>query len=253
MSKAPQEMSTETYRTSHAEDGYGKKYEQAYENSTYYGQLWNSVEREIVRHSFQQVKDSGASSYLDFACGTGRVLQVGKEVFANASGVDISSAMLEVAQQKCPDEKLYCQDITSAPLDGKFDVISAFRFFRNAEPSLQTEALRAMQRHLNPNGFLVANIHGNPLAPSMWALKCKAMISRVPANTISRGYFTRLLEKEGFEVVSTVDYSYLPRIGSFYPGWYSKLMNPAESVCKRLPLVRGLGESTLFVAKSVQS
>ena len=164
-------------------------------------------------------------------------------------GVDVSESMLEVARSKCPELKLVCQDITQESLNRNFDVITAFRFFRNAEPGLRLAALTAIHDHLQTDGYLIANIHGNPFAPGVIALKAKSLFKRIPANSISSRHFTRLLEQNGFEIVERVNYSYLPRFSSFFPRWYARLMGPVEKICKSIPIIKGMSESTLFVAR----
>lgn len=246
-------MNTETYRDSHTQSGYGAAYEDAYSESTYYGQLWRQIERPLVSSNLAQLRSEGADRCLDFACGTGRILEVNTEVFEDVTGVDVSEAMMHVASQKCPTAKILCQDITQSPLPDKFDVVTAFRFFRNAEDSLRLDALQAIKNHLTPQGCLVANIHGNPYSPGMLALTAKSIFKKSAARTISRSTFIDLLESNGFEVVKMVDYSYLPRVGGFFPQWCRHLMKPADKWLAKIPILNKTSESTLFIARLSQT
>ena len=45
--------------------------------------------------------------------------------------------------------------------DRRFDLITAFRFFPNAESQLRQDALTAIVRHLEPEGMLIFNNHRN--------------------------------------------------------------------------------------------
>ncbi len=240
-----------TYRHSHTTQGYGETYEAAYGPSTYYGQLWNTIERDLVVSTLKQIRQAGAEKCLDFACGTGRILGVAESVFDCTVGVDVSDAMIAVAREKCAKSKIIKQDLTCSSLQDRFDVITSFRFFRNAEESLRNDALRSMHRHLSGNGYLVANIHGNPCSPGMIALSARSLVSRGTARTISKKKFERLLTNNGFKTEMQINYSYLPRIGSFFPRWYRPLMGPFEKALPNLPLLRHISESTLFVARVV--
>ena len=73
---------------------------------------------------------------IDFACGTGRVLEYLAGHASEVIGVDISPAMLEVARRRCPDARLVEGDITVDPelVTESADIVTAFRFLLNAEP-----------------------------------------------------------------------------------------------------------------------
>ena len=240
-----------TYRNSHTTQGYGDEYEVAYDDSTYYGQLWKTIERDLVVSTLRKLKQAGAENCLDFACGTGRILSAVESVFDDTVGVDVSDAMITVARTKCTKSNIIKQDLTRTGLDDRFDVITSFRFFRNAEESLRNDALRAMREHLSNDGCLVVNTHGNPWSPGMVALSARALIFKSTARTISKKKFERLLNDNGFKIEKQIDYSYLPRIGSFFPRWYRPLMGPFEKVLPKIPLLKHIAESTLFVVRAV--
>ena len=236
------------YRDSHSAEGYGLGYEDAYDPDTFYGQLWREVEMPLLRETMIGLREKGATSCLDFACGTGRILQVAAEEFDETVGVDVSEAMLSRARINAPNSQLLQQDLTNTPLDRQFDVVTAFRFFRNAQPQLREEAIAALAKHLRPGGHLVVNTHGNPNAPAIMALKLKAKTSNIQANSLSHSALASLLESSGLSVVSTTHYSYLPRIGNAFPSWYGKLMIPAEKLTQ-IPVLREVAESSLIVAR----
>ena len=66
--------------------------------------------------------------YLDFACGTGRLLSFLENNFAASTGVDISKDMLNIAEKYRKKSELICGDITREHLlDGrKYDIFTAF-------------------------------------------------------------------------------------------------------------------------------
>ena len=71
--------------------------------------------------------------------------------FGTVVGIDVSEAMLMCASVS-ENVTLYCIDITKVSLAETFDVVTAFRFFLNAEDSLRREALRAIYRRLREGG-----------------------------------------------------------------------------------------------------
>lgn len=238
------------YRNSHTAPGYGEEYEDAYAASTFYGQLWETIEKPLVAKTLGELAMSGAKTCIDFACGTGRILSVTNEIFAEALGVDISASMLSQASKNVPRAELIEADITRQPLGRKFDVGTAFRFFRNAQPELRVQALEALADHIRPGGHLVVNTHGNPIAPAIAALKLKASVAGGIANSLSESDLSNLLQSSGFVVETSTPYSLLPRFPNFFPSWYSGMMDPVEQLVK-LPLLRNLAESSLIVARRV--
>jgi hypothetical protein len=52
-------------------------------------------------------------------------------------------------------------DFTKINLNKKFDLITAFRFFPNAEFFLRDKAMKFISEHLNDNGILIINNHYN--------------------------------------------------------------------------------------------
>ena len=115
--------------------------------------------RRIVRKQFPICPPS----HLDFACGTGRLLELLSPITSSSTGVDVSASMLQVARDTLTGVELIEADITRTDCLGsrRFDLITAYRFFPNAEPSLRREALSVLVRHLEPEGILIFNNHLN--------------------------------------------------------------------------------------------
>jgi predicted TPR repeat methyltransferase len=82
---------------------------------------------------------------------------------ASSTGVDVSQSMMEVARSSAPDAELIEADLTQHDVlgDRTFDLITAFRFFPNAENELREGVFRALGRHLAPGGVLIFNNHKN--------------------------------------------------------------------------------------------
>lgn len=241
---------TKAYRESHASEGYGEVYSKTYEKG-YYAYQWRYLEKPLLEKVFSKIKDSGAKRYLDFACGTGRILSVGEKYFDETTGVDISGAMLKIAQKNCKKSLLIERDITKEPLVGTFDVITSFRFFLNAEKSLADIILDRLKENLSNDGVLVVNIHVNKSSPLGYAYRFRnALKGNKIANTMGYSEFKIDLENHGFSVEEVVWYSHLPRTG-WYLEWVPKyLMIPVEKVFNKLFfLPKKMSQSFLLVCK----
>lgn len=123
------------------------------------------TEREsaILRALIPRLFPAGVPRYLDFACGTGRITSVIEPYARDSNGVDVSESMLAHARRRCTRSTFTVRDITrNPPTAGTFDLITAFRFFGNAQHELRREVLTALHQLLATDGYLVINNHRNP-------------------------------------------------------------------------------------------
>ena len=75
------------------------------------------------------------------------------------------AAMVERAAGKLTRGTMMCKDITDEAdeIEGRYDLITAFRFVLNAEPALRIAAFKALAARLRDrSSVLVFNNHGNP-------------------------------------------------------------------------------------------
>ena len=153
-------MSEESYRESHLQKGV--EYHQSFSTRPHLSMVWR-LERRLLRRIVRDHFLAGIPSYLDFACGTGRILEFLSPVAASSTGVDLSTSMLQVARDTLTDVEFINADITRDDRLGnrKFDLVTAFRFSPNAEPQLRRDALSVITRHLKAEGILVFNNHRN--------------------------------------------------------------------------------------------
>ncbi|WP_371420885.1 class I SAM-dependent methyltransferase [Tardiphaga sp.] len=240
---------SESYRASHQSADIVADYIDTFEVG-YCAALWRKIEQPLLENILRPLGGPERTS-LDFACGTGRIAKVAALFFGSVVGVDVSEAMLLAAT--VPDNvTLLCIDITNAPGQQIFDVATAFRFFLNAEDALRRDALRAIYRHLRKDGVLVCNIQLNATSPI-------GMLSRIlnraypakPRNTLTLDQFSRVLSDEGFEVVESTYYGYLPRPGRFFPRLCEVLIEPFEKICRSLKVPGFLAENFLVVSRKV--
>ena len=169
------------------------------------------VEQQLLAEVLGSRIPTGARSVADFACGTGRVLEFLGRSYASPVGIDISPDMLALARDRCPRATVVLGDVTTTPAlaPGPFDLITAFRFFLNAEPDLRSAALAWMRGALSPSGFVVANFHLNPvsLRGTYLRLRLKPAV-RPPMMSIENA--RRLFVAHGFTVHQILGYGFLP-------------------------------------------
>ncbi|HRS20655.1 MAG TPA: class I SAM-dependent methyltransferase [Clostridia bacterium] len=210
---------------------------------------WKKLEEPLLRFLLDKYRSRGMQSAMDFACGTGRILSVLEEYFQETIGIDVSRPMLQYALQVCPRSEIICQDITVNPIHKTVDLVTAFRFFVNAEPTLREESLKAIHTCLKPGGVLIANIHQNATSPLGLVYKIRNRIKGENiASVMSHREFSLLLDSCGFNVSETFWYSFLPR-----PGWWcgdlcGRLMLPCENFCRRIGIPGRFAQSFLVCA-----
>lgn len=153
-----------TYRERFKSKGSAAQYEdETYRPGSYNEAIWHIEQLQLLQLLGEFRRTHSIVDYLDFACGTGRVLAFMEPHVDSARGIEISPSMAEIARRKVIGAKIDCMDITSSStLHGKYDLISAFRFITNAEPALRLAALRALAQLLRDRGScIVFNNHGS--------------------------------------------------------------------------------------------
>jgi ubiquinone/menaquinone biosynthesis C-methylase UbiE len=216
------------YRECHTSDDAVAAYHDTYA-SGYYAAQWKLLEQPILRRLFEEQRAKGATSMLDIACGQGRITLLGAEYFPNVLGVDYSEQMLDRARKvqqesstvSATNSLFEVGDVRTFTADEPFDVVTAFRFFLNAEDGLRTEGLRCVRRNLAPSGVFITNVHVAATSPLAWFYSAsntaRRMLGKTVSpvrNSISLRRFKRMLAGEGLRVESVHRYSLLPRLGS---------------------------------------
>ena len=188
-------MSTSDYRESHL--GKGADYDRDLSGDGFNGYM-AVREKEILAQILSRWAANGVARYLDFACGTGRITQTLAPVAEESFGVDVSENMLDQARKKCPKTTFFLQDITRDPLPEKgFDMVSAFRFFANAQNDLRVDALKAIRDHMKDGGLFILNNHIN--TSTMHSVILRTLTSEKPVG-LNHSECHRLLATHGFVV-----------------------------------------------------
>jgi SAM-dependent methyltransferase len=187
--------------------------------------------------------------YLDFACGTGRVIGFVGEHFESVQGVDISKSMLEYAKAKAPEAKLICGDITEddSIIGDDYDLITTFRFFLNAQPSLRAKVIKVLADKLSGEGILIFNIHNSK--PSLLWLQnlIKGCVTFTPKPTLSRGDVMSLVANVNLEVIETRETGIMLKcLHRIMP---SKLWLKSDEIFCRIPILRKFASHVLYVCR----
>jgi len=155
----------------------------------------------------------GDMKHLDFACGTGRILEY-LERFDRALcvGVDISPSMLDIARQRTTRSEIIEGDITQRDILGKrtFSLITAFRFFPNAQDDLREDAMRVLASHLDSHGVLVFNNHKNLAFP---ANRLMRRVGRGFERGMTRQEAEHLASTAGLRIQDVYHFGAIPEMG----------------------------------------
>jgi SAM-dependent methyltransferase len=104
---------------------------------------------------------------------------------------------------------------------GQFDLVTAFRFFGNAQDDLREAALQAIHRSLRPGGYLILDNHRNPytlnrIGRSMFAGDRLVATDQWARADLHYRKLRTLLAAHGFEIQRTKGFAWwvvLARLG----------------------------------------
>lgn len=242
-----------SYREHFAAPGAAQAYEDGqYRPGSFWDLVWTLEKRVLDRVCVEQRARSGTLAYLDFACGTGRVLAHLEDRCDRARGIDVSPEMLERARARVRKAELVCVDVTreGAPLEDVYDLVTAFRFLLNAEPALRAAALRALARRLRDGrSRLVLNTHGNPLSYKGLVVPARRLLGARGADErlLSVREVVALLDAAGLEVETRHGMGLLPApLGSRLP---RGLALGIEGALARAPGLGALGVDQVLVCR----
>ncbi len=236
------------YRYSHTCINKGHQYDNHFTCFKWRKHLW-----ECEQHALDDVLKKHLPSrpirYLDFACGTGRILQFMKARVDSCTGVDISESMLKVCREKLPGEEIIQADITRNDVLNEriFDLITAFRFFPNAQNSLRVEAIDVLTKHLAPDGLLVFNNHRNT-SSTLFTLG-RMIKSDIPS--MSNTEVNHLVAVAGLEIIDVYPIGALPGYDNhpmILPSFIHKSVDCIANTCKAGKV---LCQDIIFVCRKV--
>lgn len=233
------------YRSSH--QGRGDDYDESFEHITHRRVVWR-LEKSFLADVVRRFFPSAGPNYLDFACGTGRVIAFMEPRVAASTGVDIAASMLDVARRHARLSQLVEGDLTRGmQLDREpFDLVTAFRFFPNAEPELRAEVFAALAAKMKIGGLLVFNNHLNW---SSIVLRLLRLLGKPYGFEGVRGAdLLSSARAAGFEPVARYHCGVLPVIDQL--NWLPEgVLMFAETLLSRLPWLSGAASDVVYVVR----
>lgn len=188
--------------------------------------------------------------YLDFACGTGRIIGTLEALSTESVGLDISPQMVEYARGKVSRSDLRCGDILAEPdiVDSDYDLITAFRFFLNTEPEMRSLVMKSFAGHMaNDDSRLIFNIHMN-----RWSIYgLKSLYTRLrgwgPRNTMTYPMVRRLVKDAGLEIERWYGFALWP--DRLYRGRFGPLLKGLDRTAARIRPLRWISKDMLFICR----
>jgi len=240
-----------SYRDSHTGEGKGAVYDEHYTTMPRRKIFWDQEQRVLSSFLDTYLKNRTVN-LLDFACGTGRITSFLENRVATSTAVDVSSPMLDEARKKLKRTKIIQADLTkNNVLKGrKFNLITAFRFFLNAELELRTEALQVLVSLLSKDGYIVFNNHKNRTSPLVWSKYFyHSKIRRSNVQFMSIHEIKKLTREADLEIIRIypVGLLSLPKVKP--PG---KLSHSIDSMAMKFRLSGILSESPIVVCRRRQ-
>jgi SAM-dependent methyltransferase len=239
-----------SYKFSHTAPAKGAEYERLYETNVWQGYLWRR-EQAALSEALQNELAGKPVDLLDFACGTGRVTAFLENQVRSATGVDVSESMLAVARRKLTRSRILLADITESPvLEGQqFNLITAFRFFTNAEPALRKKVMRTLANSLTDDGLLVFNNHQNAWAPYPLAALLRHRSNRKADNiyrVMSPWAMQRLCRDAGLKIVRVHGLGLL-HLPKYRPSF--RRNEVAERWSRHVPLISWLASDLVAICR----
>lgn len=230
------------YSSSHL--GKGRDYDERFKSLP-----GRRIMMELEERHFRKFDFPAQGPFLDFACGTGRILRL-LPTEIERHGLDVSAAMLSVAKGDLPSALFHEADFREIDVlswRSRYSLVTAFRFFANAEPKLKKDAVAFISSVLIPGGLALVNNHRNRQSLSYRAM---ALLRKPAASqSLDSRELIDLFEDAGMRLKDRCSLGFIPQSESFVPipqGIASRM----EKVAQKSPLSRsplGYNDVLLFV------
>jgi len=236
-----------SYRDSHKYPSKGAEYEEHYLAGSWPRYVW-SREQQVLLEILEKYFAGRDINLLDFACGTGRITSFLENRVKMSTGVDVSSSMLAIARKKLEHTKIIQADITTENIlkPRKFNLITAFRFFANAEHELRSAAIKTLAELLAEDGYLIFNNHHNFHSPWIrWSyMRNHQKNPQSVYNVMTINGMKDLAGEVGLKIIEI--YS----VGFFHPPRIEVpqlIINSIENICCKFKCLTRFSESHIAV------
>jgi hypothetical protein len=155
--------------------------------------------------------------------------------------------MLNVARKANTRSEIIEADLTKDNVlaGRKFNLITVFRFFPNAQPELRHQVIRILAGHLSDEGYLVFNNHRNTCSARN---RLAGILRRRTYEGMDQHEVDALLGKEDLEIVRTYPLCIFPSSENRLLMPIS-LLRPIESALGKMRMFQNLAENKIFVCQ----
>ena len=245
-------MTTSAYAEMHKADWVPTHYDTViYDPAGYDTFIWGLQQR-VLRPLVERLSRGRRTfKYLDFACGTGRIVSAFQDVASEAVALDISPQMAARAGTRTADHvTVKSGDLLETPelVDADYDLITTFRFFLNTEPELRPRIMRSLAARLRDrDARLIFNIHGNAWSSVAFKSLYQQLRGWGRASQMSYPEVRRLVTDAGLEIEFVYGFGLAP---------YRLYRSPLKPLLKRLdawavgkPGLRWISHDLVFVCR----
>ena len=242
------------YRQSHTEERIAKQYEEVvYKAGSYDDMLWQWEKNMLLKELAELQKEMSRVAYLDFGCGTGRILVYLEDKVGRAVGVDPAKAMIQIARERARHSELVVADITKNDvLSGQaFDLITAFRIFLNSQPELREDMFRVLAPKLRgADARFIFNIHGNLWSYRLFS-KAWYWLRGRRLNTMTARQARSLAVRHGLEVERWYGFGVKPKF--LYRLFGPRFMFAVDSALSKIPGLKYISYDLVFVCRQARN
>lgn len=140
---------------------------------------------------------------LDIGCGTGTNLTFYHEAGCDVFGIDLSPAMVQVAQMKLGEgAEIRLGDATKLPYSGhSFDLVTGFLTLHEMPNQIRSAVLSEMVRVMKPKGrILLIDYHPGPIRfPKGWMYKTVTIFFEIMAGREHFRAYRDFLSRNGLD------------------------------------------------------
>ncbi len=232
-----------SYRLSHQREIKAERYESIVYGPGSYDEFMWQWEKKILDKEVSKIKDA---RYLDFGCGTGRVTEYLEGRVRESTGVDNAHAMLVRAKARVRQSRIIEADLTIKDVlsEQRFDLITAFRIFLNAEPALRQDILEVLVPKIAPGGIFVFNIHGNTFSYRLLMMLWYLIRGR-HLNHLSYWGTKQMLKPFGLKVMRTYGFGIIPK--PLYRLMPKKITLFFDNLLAHIPFLKYISYNMVFI------
>ena len=183
--------------------------------------ILNEVVKKLIRKE----------SYLDVACGFGRIAKALSKNFSKTFALDSSENMLKTI--KSSKIKTILSDASNLPFPNKtFDFITCFRFIMNVPKSDRLKILKEINRVMKDDGIFACNLHINRYSARGIATIIRNAVTKQKQPNMSYMQIKKEPKKSGFEISSFYGIKILPYYGKYIFFKYNALFSVEKQLSK---------------------